>query len=110
MLVEQAHVVRRDAHREHRFALHQSFTFVVREDEHPLELIELADATPRLPTPVVPVLVRHVWIERPAEGPRAQVRTIAARRSEGGRINPSLTLRVSINPLVRRGDRTPLDG
>ena len=99
--VEQAQIVRRDAHRQHRRPLHQSLPFIGGQDEHPLKLLQLAHAVPRLPPPVVPVGVLDVGIVRPAKG--ARLRVIAT--SPGARrLDP--TVHASVHAGQRSRGRT----
>ena len=65
--VEQAHVVRRDAHRQHRAAFDDRAAFVGGQLEQILELREVLDAIARLPAPVGPLGVGHHRIVRASE-------------------------------------------
>ena len=65
---KQAHVVGRDADREHGAAFDQGLSLVRRQDQHPLQLLQRADPVPRLPPPVVPLTVRNLGIECLAKG------------------------------------------
>src|SRR5207244_6773034 len=79
-----------------------------RQAQHALDLIERADAMARLPAPIVPVAVRHVGEEAPAELARlgrgsrtARVGTqIGGRKSRARRRGEAA---VSVQPMATLG-------
>ena len=82
---DQAHVVGRNAHREHRLALRQGRSLVVRKHQHLFQLGQGPQPISGLPVPIVPIAVGHAGVESLAKGPGLEgAARGSARRSTGG--------------------------
>ena len=66
---DQAHVVGRDADRQHGAGLRQGRPLLVRKHQHLFQLGQGSQAISGLPMPIVPVAIGDVGIESLAEGP-----------------------------------------
>ncbi len=83
---DKAHIVRCNAHRQHGLTLREGRPLVVRKHQHLLDLGEGPQAISGLPTPIVPVPIGDLGVERLAERPGLEgAAWVPARGSTGGK-------------------------